>query len=182
MTVAVAAIIGWVVGMIVMMWLVMVGMRRMMVLEHASRYGFEETIERMAKVVEEADGWAFPVPEWHFSDAMIKHNKPFASVDRLKVFFVCKAFHAQNMVNAKPEMASIMPCGWAVYERGGKTYVGSMNIPMMAMMFKGIIKKTFSAVGQEEKEMFAKILHGGQSGARDKGPAAADSKQGALVG
>ncbi|MCD6303328.1 MAG: DUF302 domain-containing protein [Planctomycetes bacterium] len=154
----IACVAGLIVGMVLMGWLVAVGMRRMMVVEHPSRYGFDETIERVKKAVEKADGWVFPIPEWHFSEVMVKHGKPFSSVDKLVVYFICKAYHAQNMVNAKPEMASIMPCGWAIYERGGKTYIGSMNIPMMALPFKGIIGKTFKAVGKEEEAMFKEIL------------------------
>ena len=152
-------IVSFVAGAALIAWLVVLGMRHMMVVEHKSRHSFDETVERMKKVVEETEGWAFPVPQWHFSDAMIKHENPFKGVDKLVVFFICKAHHAYNMVNAKPEMASIMPCGWALYERGGRTYLGTMNIPMMALPFKGVIKETFGAVGREEREMMHKILN-----------------------
>jgi len=155
---AIAGILGIVVGIVLMAGVAAAAMRRLMVVEHPSRYGFEETIERIRAAVERAEGWVFPIPEWHFSDAMIKHGKPFASVDRLIVFFLCKAHHAQNMVNAKPEMASIMPCGWAVYERRGRTYLGSMKIPLMALPFKGIVGRTFQAVGKEEEAMLTEIL------------------------
>lgn len=156
--VIIAGVIGILIGTALMAWAVAVGMRRLMVVEHPSQHGFEETVKRIHAAVEKAEGWVLPIPEWHFSDAMIKHGKPFGSVNRLVVFFLCKAAHAQNMVNAAPQMASIMPCGWAVYERDGKTYIGSMNIPMMALPFKGIVKRTFQAVGREEKAMFEEIL------------------------
>ena len=151
--------VGLLVGMGIMIWIVFIVARRWMVVEHESRYGFEETAERMKKTVEEAGGWVFPIPEWHFSDAMVKHGKPFGSVDRLIVFFLCKAEYAQQMVNTQRPMASIMPCGWALYEKDGKTYIGSMNIPLMAIPFKGTVHKMFTLVGKEETEMLDKILH-----------------------
>jgi len=43
-------------------------------------------------------------------------------------------------------------------KRSGKTYIGTMNIPMMALPFTGVIRKTFKAVGREEHEMLRKIL------------------------
>jgi len=155
---ALAIVVVFVVGLGVMAAFVVWGMRRYMVVEHSSNYDFDTTIERMKQAVEEAQGWVFPIPEWHFSDAMIKHNKPFSSVDKLKVFFICKADYAKVMVDNRPQMASIMPCGWAVYERNGKTYIGSMNIPVMAAMFGGVEKQIFKAVGREEADMLHKIL------------------------
>jgi len=152
-------IVAFLVGAGLIVWLVILGMRHMMVVKHKSKHGFDETAKRIKKVVEETDGWAFPSPEWYFSDVMAKHEKPFKGVDKLILFSICKADHAHNMVNAKPEMASIMPCGWALYERNGETHIGTMNIPMMSLPFKGTIKKTFSAVGREEREMLNKILN-----------------------
>jgi len=149
----------FVVGAGLTAWLVVLGMRHIMVVKHKSKHGFDETVKRIKKVVEETDGWAFPAPEWHFSDVMVKHEKPFKGVDGLILFFICKADHVHNIVNTKPKMASIMPCGWALYERNGETYIGTMNIPMMALPFKGIIKETFGAVGREEGEMLHKIFN-----------------------
>jgi uncharacterized protein (DUF302 family) len=142
-----------------MVWLVMPGMRHTMVVEHKSRHRFDETIERIKKVVEETEGWAFSMLQWHISGVMTKREKPFNGIDKLAVFFICKAHHAHNMINAKPGMASIMPCGWALYERNGKTFLDAMNIPIMALPFKGIIRKTFSAVDREERKMLQKILN-----------------------
>ncbi len=48
---------------------------------------------------------------------------------------------------------------WALYERNDKTYLGTMNIPMMALPSKGIIKETFGAVAREEREMMHEILN-----------------------
>jgi len=149
----------FVVGAGLAAWLVVLGMRHIMVVKHKNKHSFDETVKRIKKVVEKTGGWAFPAQEWHFSDVMVKHEKPFKGVDRLILFFICRADHAHNIVNAKPEMASIMPCGWALYERNGETHIGIMNIPMMALPFKGIIKETFGAVGREERRMLHKILN-----------------------
>ncbi len=152
------ACVAFVLGLVVAFIIVRIAAQKEMVVEHKSRYNFEETIERLKKAVEKADGWVLPIPEWHFSDAMIKHNKPFTSVDRLIVFFVCKADYAREMINYNPAMASFMPCGWAVYERDGVTYIGAINISLMALPFEKTRKKVFCAVGEEEEEMFKDIL------------------------
>ncbi len=156
--VVVAVILAFVIGLVIMAGFVMWGARNYMVVEHPSNYDFDTTIERLKQAVEQAQGWVFPIPEWYFSDAMIKHNKPFSSVDKLQVFFTCKADYAKVMVDNRPQMASIMPCGLAVYERNGKTYIGTMNIPVMALVFGGIEKRIFKAVGREEADMLHKTL------------------------
>ncbi len=153
-----AIALSFIAGLIVLACLVIYGMRRYMVVSHKSKYDFDTTVERLKQAVDEAEGWVFPIPEWHFSDVMIKHNKPFSSVDKLQVFFICKADYAKKMIDKRPEMASLMPCGLAVYQRNGETYIGTMNIPVMAMLFGGIEKQIFKAVGQEEQEMLHKTL------------------------
>ncbi len=156
----IAAFVGGVVVGLIVAGIVMVYMmRRYMVVGHISRYDFDETIERLKKAVEEYPGWVFPFSEWKFSDAMKAKNYPFGTVDRLVVFYVCKGEYAQKVVDADNNMASIMPCGWAVYEKGGKTYIGTMNIGLMSKMFGGVIKDTMKKVAQEEKEMLDKVLH-----------------------
>ena len=100
-----------------------------------------------------------PIDSWDFAQSRIKHNKPFKSVDRLKLVFVCKStLDSNKVVDAQPALACIMPCGWAVYERDGKTYVASMNISMMGLLFKGVVKKTLRSVGRDEAELLHNIL------------------------
>ncbi len=151
-------ILAFILGLAVMTGIVIYGMRRYMIIRHESNYDFDTTVEKLKQAVEAADGWVFPIPEWHFSDVMIKHNKPFASVDKLQVFFICKADYAKRMIDKRPEMASLMPCGLAVFLQNGKTYIGSMNIPLMSMMFGGVEKEIFRAVGREEADMLHKTL------------------------
>lgn len=56
-------ILAFLVGAGLIASLVVIGMRRMMVVKHKSKHNFDETFERIKKVVGKTDGWAFPVPE-----------------------------------------------------------------------------------------------------------------------
>ncbi len=154
----IAIIITFLVTVILMMAIVTYAARRYMVVKHESKYDFDTTVERLKQTVESAGGWGFPIPEWHFSDVMSKRNRPFANVDKLQVFFICKPDYAKRMVDNRPEMASLMPCSLAVFQQNGKTYIGSMNIPLMAKLFGGVEKEIFEAVGKEENEMLHKVL------------------------
>jgi len=153
-----ASVLAFVAGACVVALIVIYLARRSMVVEHESKWGFDETVERMRKVITETEGWAFPFQEWRFSEAMIKHGKPFSSVDKLTVFFTCHPGYAQRMVNAGLHMAAIMPCGWAVYERGGKTYLSDMNIGLMAIPFGRAFKRIFRLVAHDEKLMLPRVL------------------------
>ena len=51
-------IVAFLVGAGLIVWLVVIGMRHMMVVRHKSKHGFDETAKRIKKVVEETDGWA----------------------------------------------------------------------------------------------------------------------------
>jgi len=53
-------------GACLIAWLVVLGMRHMMVVEHKSRHSFDETVERIKKIVEEAEGWVFLYPSGIF--------------------------------------------------------------------------------------------------------------------
>lgn len=132
--------------------------RKYMIVAHKSSFDFDSTVARVKSAVEKAEGWVFPIKEWNFYDAMIKHGKPFSGVDKLVVYFICNAKHAQRMINVAPFMASMMPCGWVVYEKKGVTYIGTMNIGLMSKVFGGIEKSVFESVANEEAEMLKAIL------------------------
>jgi len=66
------------------------------------------------------------------------------------VFFIYNAHHVHNVVNAKPEMVSIMLCGWVLYERNSKVRIAKMNIGLMSKMFSDTIKKVMTDVAETE--------------------------------
>jgi len=153
-----ASLVGIFTGIVLSILSVFYIARKYMVVAHKSSYSFDETIERIKLAIEKAEGWVFPMKEWNFYEAMVKHGKPFKGVEKLTVYFICKAAHAQKMINNAPFMASMMPCGWVVYEKKGQTYIGTMNIALMAKCFGGVQKEVFQAVADEEKVVLKEVL------------------------
>lgn len=154
----IAGILGVISGIFMSILSVFYIARKYMVIPHKSSYNFDETVSRMQKAIEKADGWVFPIKEWNFYEAMVKHGKPFKGVDKLTVYFICKATHAQKMINVAPFMASMMPCGWVLYEKNGETFIGTLNINLMAKCFGGTQKQVFQSVADEEEVMLQEIL------------------------
>ncbi len=157
--VAAIAIVAFAAGVGLTAALVMFAARRFMLLEHESKHDYEETVRRLRETVENTEGWGFPVDSWNFSESLANRGVPVTGVDRVRIFFVCRAAYAREMVDDQANTTAIMPCAWAVYERNGKTYLASMNIPLMASVFGGVQKRVFTLVGREEKEMLDRILH-----------------------
>jgi len=151
-------IISFLVGASIAVYYIMFTARRSFVTEQESNYSFDETVKRLKKTIEESDGWVLPIPDWQFSQIMEKHGKGFEGIERLDVYFICKAKYAQKMVSKRPAMAALMPCGWAVYQKSGKVYLGALNAGLLSMPFKGLEKKLFGYVEKEVSEMQDRIL------------------------
>lgn len=66
-------------------------MHRLMVVEHESQHGFDETVERLRQAVEKTEVWVFSIQERPFYSAMEKHGKPFIvfvkNYFRMRLFF-----------------------------------------------------------------------------------------------
>jgi len=141
--IALTALAGW------------VAMPRMMLTVHQSRYSdVDQTCEKLKAAIEAA-GWSCPaVRDMNKSMAKhgVQHNRPVRIVE------LCQADYAHDILGGNPEVSTLMPCAFGVYEGAdGKVYISGMNMGLMGKMFGGKIAEVMGTkVSQDE----AKILEG----------------------
>lgn len=127
----------------------------------------EETCDRLAAAIEEK-GWSNQAIR-NMNKSMAKHD---VQMDRpVRVVELCNASHAKTVLNAHPEVSTMMPCAWGVYEdEDGAVYVSGMNMGLMGAMFGGTIADVMGdVVAREEGEMLEEAL-GETSSARPRHP------------
>jgi len=135
-------------------WTAMPGM---MLTVNESRYpDVDRTCAEMKKAIE-AKGWTCPAIR-DMNKAMAKHGVQFSRP--VRIVELCKADYAKRVLATNPEVATLMPCAWGVYEGlDGKVYVSRMNMGLMGKMFGGVIAEVMgSEVASDEDEMLKTII------------------------
>jgi uncharacterized protein (DUF302 family) len=135
-------------------WKAMPGM---MLTTHESRYDtVEETCVRLKAAIEE-NGWSCPAVR-DMNMTMEKHG---VTMDRsVKIVELCKAQYANEVLTTNPEVSTLMPCAWGVYEGDdGRVYITGMNMGLMGKMFGGNIAKVMGgSVSKDEAQMLARVV------------------------
>jgi uncharacterized protein (DUF302 family) len=159
MMVAVTLMVGAVLGAVVAAAVGVRLMRTKMVMAGRSGASFEETCERIERVVPAGDGWSFPMPSLDMHAKLAAKGQAPQGIRRIRLFFVCKPALAKRVLSDSPQMAAIMPCSWAVYElEDGGVWLAKMNIPMMARMFSGEVAAAMGEVAAAEERFLAEVL------------------------
>jgi uncharacterized protein (DUF302 family) len=159
MVVAVAVVIGIVAGAVGAGLVVVHLMRREMVTAKRSRASFDETCERIERVVPAGDGWSFPMPSLDMHAKLAAKGQAPKSIRQIRLFFVCKPSLANRVLSDTPKMAAIMPCSWAVYElEDGSVWVSTMNIAMMSRMFSGAVASAMGEVAEADERFLSEVL------------------------
>jgi uncharacterized protein (DUF302 family) len=159
MTVAVTLVVGVVLGVVAAAAIGVRLMRTKMIVTGRSRASFEETCERIERVVPAGDGWSFPMPSLDMHAKLAAKGQAPEGIRRIRLFFVCKPALAKRVLSDSPQMAAIMPCSWAVYEiEDGGVWLAKMNIPMMAKMFSGEVAAAMGEVAAAEERFLAEVL------------------------
>ncbi len=159
MNLALALVIGIVLGIISTGIAVVLVMRSKMVVARPSARSFEDTCEAIERVVGEAKGWGFPIETWNFYERFKEKGCIPEGFAKIKVYFVCNTKLASGVLEDTPAMAGIMPCSWAVYERtDGSVWLSKMNIGMMALMFGGVIGEAMKRVEEADETFLSEVL------------------------
>ena len=147
------AIIGFLVGAILVSavgWIMMPGM---MLHETMSPYTVNETVEKI-KASAHAEGWVVAgVKPLH--KAVKKHGG--YDIPPVMLINLCQADHAYNILKEDDNkvLSVMMPCTISVYQKGdGKTYVGSMNAALLGTMFGGTIAEIMGKQVAEQQQIF----------------------------
>jgi uncharacterized protein (DUF302 family) len=133
------------------------GAPQMMMHEAASPYDFNKTVEVIADNAK-AQGWKVP-KVYDFRETILKDTG--TDVGPMKVVELCQPRLAGEMLKSDEHkiMSVMMPCALGVYEKSdGKTYVSSMNMKLMSMVFGGKPGEVLSAVAEQDARILG-FLH-----------------------
>ncbi|WP_297478740.1 DUF302 domain-containing protein [Thermococcus sp.] len=114
-----------------------------------SKYGFEETVEKLKKKTEEL-GWTV-IGEYDFRE---KVGIPFAIIEVCNKEFATKAI-------SKPEnrwISAMMPCKFSIIEMPDGIYVFGMNMELFAKMIPGELGELLSEVSEIDEKIISAVL------------------------
>jgi len=147
---------GFVLGMAVTglaVWQLMPGM---MIVQHESRFGLDETIARLKKSIV-ANGWEVSGVR-NVTESVVKHG---VTMDRqVRIVELCKASYAKSVLTSNPEVSTLMPCAIGLWEDDkGTVHIAGMNMGLMGKMFGGNIAEIMGGkVAVEEHKILADVI------------------------
>lgn len=147
------ALVGFLVGIVLVSALGWIMMPGMMLHETLSPYTVNETVEKI-KTSALAEGWVVAgVKPLH--KAVKKHGG--YDIPPVMLINLCQADHAYNILKEDDNkvLSVMMPCTISVYQKGdGKTYVGSMNAGLLGTMFGGTIAEIMGKQVAAQQQIF----------------------------
>jgi len=129
----------------------------MMLVVHQSRYDSVAETSAQLKAAIEANGWKSPAIR-NMNKTMAKHG---IEMDKqVRIVELCNARYAKDVLMTNPEVSTLMPCAWGVYEgKDGKIYISGMNMGLMGKMFGGNIAKVMGgAVSKDEIQILKEVI------------------------
>ncbi|MFH1161320.1 MAG: DUF302 domain-containing protein [bacterium] len=126
------------------------------ILESESRFGFEETVQKIHQHAE-TRGWK--IPTVHDLQETLRKNS--IEVLEVKVIELCKPQYSGTLMKEDPTkfVSSLMPCRISVYKKtDGNTYLSRINSTMLSMFMAGTIGQVMGQAGGEMEEMLAGVL------------------------
>ncbi|NBB90685.1 MAG: DUF302 domain-containing protein [Spirochaetes bacterium] len=127
-----------------------------MMLEDASPYPFDETVQRFEQEVNEA-GWGVLVTH-DMQEILEGHGHDVAAV---KIFELCSSRYSAEVLSVDDArtISPLMPCRVAIYQTtDGTTYISRMNSQLMAKPFGGVISRVMDTAAVETEEIIESVL------------------------
>jgi len=127
-----------------------------MFIENRSKYGFDETVEKITNAVLAAS-WKVP----HIHDLRETLRKSELEVFPVKVLEMCKPSLSYRILSKDSEriFSSMMPCRISVYEKAnGVTYISRMNAKSVADTLKGESARVMSEAFSEMENILEPFL------------------------
>ena len=146
---------GLIVGIVLTIIVIIVLLPKQMFIVHESKLGFNETVETITQSAKE-NNWSIP----HIYDLQATMKKNSFDVNPVKVFSLCKAEHAYQVLISDDErvVSALMPCRVAVYEKGGKTYVSMLNAGLFSKFMGKKVSTVMGAASTENEEILALVI------------------------
>ena len=148
---------GVIVGMVIVGVIGWLSMPGMMLTVHQSRYDSVEETCKQLKTAIESKGWKSPGVR-NMNKVMAKHGVQMDN--QVSIVELCNAKHAKDVLVTNPEISTLMPCAWGVYEgEDGKIYISGMNMGLMGKMFGGNVAEVMGgAVAEDEAQMLKMVI------------------------
>ncbi len=147
---------GFVAGIVFVMLLGASVVSSQMFLVDESKYGFNETIDKIEEIGKES-GWNIS-HIYNLQATMAKHS---LSVNPVVVMSLCKpqiAYHILGSDNELPASA-VMPCRVSVYQASdGKIMISRMNATLLSSMLSGISKEAMAEASRENEEILKHLV------------------------
>lgn len=151
-----AGLVGGVVLTLVVGWQAMPGM---MLNEHESPYGVDETVEKITANIRQV-GWSVvnvkPVHEAVASGTGVTRRP-------VQLIKLCQPEYAKRILaqDASLAVSAMMPCVISVYEKeDGKTFIGTRNVGMLGKIFGGDIAEVMGEVHQYQDQFIGFAMQG----------------------
>jgi uncharacterized protein (DUF302 family) len=138
-----AFVAGLVVGAVALGAVMYVMAPGMMLTEHPSRFGLDETVAKIETAAKES-GWVISSIS-KLDQSVKKHGGP--TVAPVRLVNLCQAQHAGKILAEDDAriVSVMMPCTISVYEKSdGTVWVGSMNPGIMGLVFGGVISEVMA--------------------------------------
>jgi len=147
---------GFILGLFIMGLVTYSSAAGIMIVEDESKYGFEETIERIKQTSAEK-GWK--IPSIHRIDKSV--NKAGHNVLPVAVIEMCKPSHAANVLKDDKDkvVTSMMPCRVSIYETNdGKVIVSRMNTGLVSKVFGETVAETMEGATNDTEVIFESVI------------------------
>lgn len=123
--------------------------------ENISKYGFNETIDKLSDIIAES-GWKV-IQVLDLQEIMKKNGKEILPV---KVIELCKPAYAYRILsdNGLRIYSNMLPCRISVYEKSdGKIWVSRMNAAMLASQFGGVTQEVMTSAFNDAEVFIEKV-------------------------
>lgn len=145
--------IAGVIGMGATMWLIM---PHLMLTTHESRFADIEQTTMALRTAIETNGWTCPAVR-NMTTSLAKQGVVLGQP--IQIVELCKATYAKEVLTANPEMSTLMPCAWGVYQKDGKVFITGMNTRLMGKLFGGTIARVMGgSVAQDEAAILKQVI------------------------
>jgi len=131
----------------------------MMIHEHLSPYGLDETVNKIINNAT-AEGWVAAGIK-PLEKSVAKHGG--GTILPVRLIDLCEPHHAAKILNSDKEryVSVMMPCTISVYERAdGKVYIAHMNAGLVGRLFGGKIAEVMAGPVSEQQNRFVDFTDG----------------------
>lgn len=150
-----AALLGGVAGMAVMGLAVWQAMPRMMIVDHPSALGFDETVAAFTEAVARKQDWkVLGVNDYQKTI----EAGGFGKMRRIGSIAVCNPRYASRILkdDENKRVTAMMPIEVGIYEdQDGRVHLSELDVALMGRMFGGTIAEVMGEAGRDLKGVIA---------------------------